>query len=461
MSRQVLRICAALAVVVLTAGACGNSGDDEEAAPSTTAAEEPDADGDDVETGDDQRDTFVELEGVPGVTDDEIGYAVIGTQSNNPLGTCILDCYRDGIDAYFAFRNSEGGIYGRQLVVSEELDDELAQNQVRALEVIEGDRSFGSFNATLIASGWGDLDKAGVPTYAWGIHATEAAGRQNIFPSLAVICGDCTGRSVPFAAKTAGASKVASLGYGASENSKVCAGAVARSVERYGTDVGAEVAYVNDSLDFGLPNGIGPEVTAMKRAGVDFISTCLDLNGMKTLAQELDRQGMPDVVLYHPNTYNQQFVAEAGDLFEGDIVTVQFRPFEADPGDSGLEDFLHWMEETGSELSELAMVGWINADLAFQGLLAAGPEFDRAKVIAATNRMTAFDADGLIVPIDWTRQHNPPVEGDPSNDYPQECVALVRVKGGEFETVAPPDKPWLCWDSEDLGWSEPVPTDIG
>ena len=68
------------------------------------------------------------------------------------------------------------------------------------------------------------------------------------------------------------------------------------------------MAYVNDNLAFGLPNGIGPEVTAMKDAGVDFVSTCIDLNGMKTLAQELQRQGMDDVVLYHPNTYNQQFV---------------------------------------------------------------------------------------------------------------------------------------------------------
>ena len=31
---------------------------------------------------------------------------------------------------------------------------------------------------------------------------------------------------------------------------------------------------------------------------------------------------MDDVVLYHPNTYNQDFVAAAGDLFEGDYVGV-------------------------------------------------------------------------------------------------------------------------------------------
>src|SRR6266545_5574296 len=120
---------------------------------------------------------------------------------------------------------------------------------------------------------------------------------------------------------------------------------------------------------------------------------------MKTLAQELERQGMGDVPMHHPNTYDQAFVREAGDLLEGDLVLVSFRPFEADPGESALSDYFEWMEETDSEPTEVAMVGWINADLAYQGIVAAGEDFDRASVIAATNEMTDYSADGLINPI--------------------------------------------------------------
>jgi len=462
MARSVRRTAAAgLAVVALAAAGCGNSGDDDEATP-TTASDQTTAPAGDAGGGDGgDRDTFVPIEGVPGVTDDSIGYAVIGTRSGNPLGTCILDCYLDGINAYFAFRNSEGGVYGRELVVAQELDDELANNQARALEVTTGDESFGAFNATLLATGFGPLDEAGVPTYVWGIHATEMAGRQNVFGHNAALCATCSSRTVPYAVKLAGAARFASLGYGVSENSKVCTSTTADSVEMYSAEIGAEVVYVNDELEFGLPNGIAPEVTAMKDAGVDFISTCMDLNGMKTLATELQRQGMDDVTLYHPNTYNQQFVAEAGGIFDGDFISAQFMPFEAESEGTGLEDFQQWMDETGAEMSELAMVGWINADLAFQGLLAAGPEFDRQSVIDATNQLTAYDADGLIVPVDWSRQHNPPVEGDPSTDYEQECFAPVRVVDGQFETVAPPDTPWLCWPNDTLDWSEPVPTSFG
>jgi Periplasmic binding protein len=447
------RLVTSLLVLVIAVAACGNSGDDDSSP--AAAGEDGAATGD---GGEATRDEFVSLSGVPGVTDDEIAYAVVGTKSGNPLGTCILDCYVEGVEAYFAFRNSEGGIYGRDLVIGETLDDELVQNQVRALDVISGNAAFGSFQATLLATGWGDLDAAGVPTYAWGIHSTEAADRPHVFPSAIIRCDSCTNRFVPYAAEVSGATRAASIGYGVSENSKVCTNTTAESIEMYSADTGVELAYTNDDLAYGLTNGIGPEVSAMKDAGVDFVATCIDLNGMKTLAQELQRQGMDDVKLYHPNTYNQDFVAEAGDLFEGDIVSVGFRPFESDSEGTALSDYLTWMDKQGDEPTELAMVGWINASLAFEGLLAAGPEFDRDKVTAATNAMTDFDAGGLVEPVDWTQAHSPYTQDTRDEDDGQECSALVKVEGGKFVTVGPADAPWLCWSQTDLAWSEPEPT---
>ena len=456
MSRTLRQAIAALSILVLTASACGNSGDDD-SSPDPTDDATDDASG---PSGEEERDTFVEISGVPGVTDDAINYAAIGTRTGNPLGTCLLDCYIDGIEAYFAFRNSEGGIFGRDLVLSEDLDDALGNNQARSLEVVSNDEVFGAFQATLLASGWVALDDAGVPTYAWGIHATEAANRPHIFPSTVIQCADCTGRAVPYLAQLAGLSKVASLGYGVSENSKVCTNNNAAAVELYADDTDTEVVYVNDELAYGLAGGIGPEVTTMKEAGVEIIATCMDLNGMKTLAQELSRQGMDDVVLLHPNTYNQAFVKEAGDLFEGDYVSVQFLPFEADSEGTALADFLEWMEETGSEPTELAMAGWINATLAFEGLLAAGPEFDRDKVTAATNAISGFTAGGLLEPIDWATAHTPFTNDTRPGDADDECSAVVQVVDGEFETVAPPETPWLCFPPG-TDWAEPEPTSFG
>jgi len=451
MSRPLGRAIAASLALCLLVAACGNSTSDSGSSEPSGSTKTP------TSGGEATRDEKVEITGVPGVTDDAISYAVVGTKTGNPLGTCILDCYVDGIEAYFAYRNSEGGIYGRELQVADVIDDELGQNQQKALDIVSSDDYFGNFQATLLATGWGDLDDAGIPTYAWGINSTEAANRSHIFPSLAVRCADCRRPAVPYIASQVGATKAASIGYGVSENSKVCTDTVAKAFDLYQEDSGVEMAYTNDDLDYGLPNGIGPEVSAMKEAGVDFISTCIDLNGMKTLAQELERQGMDDVVLYHPNSYDQGFISEGADLFEGDVVSVQFRPFEATAEGTGLEQFQTWMEKEGKEPTELAMVGWINAAMAYDGLLAAGPDFDRQSVTDAFNSITDYTADGLLVPIDWTAAHTPYSDGDPEAETDPECVSYVRVEDGAF-TIADPDKPWLCWEATANPSFEPTPT---
>jgi hypothetical protein len=442
----------AATVLLVAAAACGNSGDSASPKPTTPGGALGKATGTMADRG-----TFKPISGVPGVSDKAITYSVIGVRNNNPLGTCILDCYVAGIRAYFDYRNSEGGVFGRKLEVGPVLDDQVADNQPRSLEVASSHGVFGTFDAPLLATGFGDLDSAGVPTYSWGIHGAEASGRQSIFPSRAPQCGRCTFRSVAYAAKLLGAKKVAALGYGAVDVSKDCADAVADSVEQYGPDVGAESAYVNDHLDIGLPNGIAPEVSAMKEKGVDLVVICVDLNGAKTLAQEMERQGMGDVPIYHQNTYNQSFVKESHGLFDGDLVAAQFQPFESTRS-GALGSFFTWMKKDDAEVSELAMVGWINADEAFTALIAAGPEFNRAKVISGMNSLTDYDAGGLLVPIDWTRQHTPPTQDDRTNDYKQECVALVKVVDGTFQLTAPADKPWLCWSGASRAWSDPVPT---
>ena len=105
------------------------------------------------------------------------------------------------------------------------------------------------------------------------------------------------------------------------------------------------------------------------------------------------------------------------------------------------------------------MHGWINASLAFDGLLAAGPEFDREKVVAATNSLTEWTADGLIEAVNWGEAHTPFTNDTRPDGTSGECTAIVQVVDGAFETVAPADSPWLCWP-EGTEWTEPEPTNF-
>ena len=61
---------------------------------------------------------FQPISGVPGVTDEAIQYAVLGTGPSNPAGYCLLECYLGGVQAYFDYRNSIGGVHGRQLEIT-------------------------------------------------------------------------------------------------------------------------------------------------------------------------------------------------------------------------------------------------------------------------------------------------------------------------------------------------------
>jgi hypothetical protein len=469
MHRRLQGLFALLLTFSLFAAACGNSGDDDETATddTTTTTAAPD-DGDTPDTtepdttdpGTDDpavdRDTFVPLEGVPGVSDEEIAVAVLGLREGNPLGTCILDCYLTGIQAYFDYQNSLGGVFGRQLVVGEVLDDELVQHQTKALEIIADDNTFVTFSASLTSTGLADLDDAGVPTYNWGIQAPLNNGRDNLFPHIGVLCADCTGRAIPYQMSLAGATTAVSLGYGVSPESQNCSRTNARAIELYADDLGISVAKTYDDLEFGLNNGIAPQVSEWIELGVDFVASCLDLNGMKKIAEELVRQGVRDqITLQHPNTYDAGFVAEAGDLFDGDFVSAQFTPFEfSDLPAIALYD--EWVGPQGGPTAEQTMIGWMNAMLFVDGLIATGPEFDRASLVETTNtEFTAYTYNGITFPIDWSRQHDSASDDDRvTNGAVQECTTLVQMEGGAFVKIT--DEPWLCWPQGDRSWQDPV-----
>ena len=82
-------------------------------------------------------------------------------------------------------------------------------------------------------------------------------------------------------------------------------------------------------------------------------------------------------------------------MLEGDILGVPYRPIEADPGDSDIQTMLDAFEASGIQVNDYAIQGWLGAQLAAAGILAAGPQFDRASVVAATNAIT-----------DWTEHRH-------------------------------------------------------
>ena len=192
----------------------------------------------------------------------------------------------------------------------------------------------------------------------------------------------------------------------------------------------------------------------MKDAGVDFISTCIDQNSVLILEQELERQGMGDVVVALPQGYaDAQFVSDNAALLEGDILGVPYRPLEADPGDSGVQTMIDAFAASGAQLTDYAIQGYLGAQLAVAGILAAGPQFDRETVVAATNAITDWTASGMVPTVDWSTAHTAPTEGEDVTGLhgvrqgrrrhvrdglrPGRAVGLLRAADGDLDRTDP------------------------
>ena len=430
------RALAAIALVALIAASCGSSDD----GSSDTTAKPSDA---------------VPMTGVPGVTDSEIHFSVIGTSTaKNPTGSCTLECYVNGIKAYFSYRNDQGGIYGRKLVLDTPIDDELVKGQQTAIQVVSADKTLAVFTNTLI-SNYDEFNKAKWPVYSRVTDHGAAAGHLNIFGNNSVSTFDIPRIADGFLPKYYKATKIGVVGYGVG-SSQTCVDQIVNEFKGEYKDLGS-VVYSNKSLAFGLANGVGPEVTAMKKAGVELIYTCIETNGFKTFAQELSRQQV-DAHMVTFGSFEDDFIAQNADILEGMVQMSRERPAVAakTPGRELLEK---WAAKANVKVLQETLQGWGNADLMFQGLKRAGAPFDRQKLIDATNTLKQWTGDGLFAPVDIGRQHKGATPTDPvtNGDLPN-CFAFLEIKKGKLTPLKPEtlDKPYVCWPGDSYTYSDPT-----
>jgi ABC-type branched-subunit amino acid transport system substrate-binding protein len=429
-----LRWIAVAAATAAVVGACGNSsGSDEDAAGDDTATTGSDTTGEEKVAVD-----------APGVTDDEIRVEGVASVTN-PLGG-KYDTAADGVDAYFEMVNSQGGVHGRDLVLTEVHDDKLANNSAEVKGLIDTNEAFAAVPiATLLFTGADQLVSAGVPTFGWTINpewqGTPEDQRLNLFGQAgSYLCLGCEQPGPVYLIKDADRHKAGLLAYNVPQSAK-CLEGWDSSIERWGDAADAEVVFRDASLSYGTTD-LSVQVSKMKDAGVDIVLTCMDNNGVVTLAKEMKKQDL-DAIQFLPNAYDQEFLDEFGDLFEGSYVTMAFAPLET-PDDlkpEGLENYERWIDETGGERTENSIVGWLNADLLVRGLREAGPDFDRQKVIDAINSMQDYTADGFLAGVNWA-------ESGHYQRSQENCNVYMKVEDGQFVPLTE-DAIFTCFDLDD------------
>jgi branched-chain amino acid transport system substrate-binding protein len=377
----------------------------------------------------------------PGVTDDEIRVGGVATVTQNPTGVSFGPAF-EGVEAYFAYVNrTEGGIYGRRLVLSSKRDDALANNRQEVQGLISQDDVFAVLPVHVaLFSGAQLLEEAGLPVFGWDIQ--EEWGSENNTPGPSsffattgsFICFTCAQpRPELWLARKLELKRVGVLAYAVSQSAS-CAHGVNKSFKKFPT---AKVAFDDEGLVFGSPD-YSAQVSQMVDAKVQMVIPCIDFNGAVNLKKEMLKQGL-DAIMVLPNAYNYDAVSENAEFLNGSYIYTIFTPLETRPKPEGVKLFERWMKRTNGEVTENSIIGWINADLFVTGLKAAGPDFSRQKVTDAINQLTNYTANGLVAPVDWTTAHTE--DGD--------CFALLKIVNGAFKPVfGEPGKPFICFPDE-------------
>ena len=369
-----------------------------------------------------------------GVTETEILVGGVASKTNALGG--VYDQAFVGAQAYFDMINEKGGIYGRKIKVVKNHDDQITNNQSEVKALINEDKVFAVVPvATLVFSGAAELTKANIPTYGWNINP-EFTPAPNLFGEKgSYLCFDCATAVQPWVAKQLGAKKVGVLAYGIAEQSKECAKGVVASFKKYPV---AEIAYEDSDVAFATTD-MSVQVQKMKDAGVDYITSCMDTNGVTTLAKEMKKQNLT-ATHFLENAYDSAFIAKFGDLFQNSIVRIGSVPFEAATKPAGLTDFATYIAKAKGEQNETSLAGWMAADLFVTGLKAAGPEFTRQKVIDATNKLT-WNANGINSGVDWTEAH--------SKSGTEDCSAFVQIQGNAYvPKFNQGDKSFVCFETQ-------------
>lgn len=386
----------------------------------------------------------------PGVTPTQISVGAIATKTGPGAGD--FAAFIPGMQAYFAMVNAHGGINGRRLVLTSDLDDGGSPTQFtqESHTILEQDHVFAAFISTY----WFTPNlfvATNTPTYGYNV-SDNWAGPDNLFAA-----GGSTqdyhalAGPVAYLVKRTHSTSVALVSYGPGiPGSYPACHTTAQDLSR----AGVTVSYTG--LDASLGGDYSAEVQQIAQRHSDFVLTCMQDSDDVTLARDIQQYGLKVHQLWL-NGYNQDLLDSYQNLMQGVIVDANgFVPFSAAtafPGAyPGMELYLGTMKKYEPDFvtSQLAMQGWQSAALLAAGVRAAGNNLSQKNVIAQTNRITDFTAGGTTAVVNWSQAHT-------TQSFPI-CPSFIQVKGKAFvPLVASGHQVFICFDkSVDL--KSPVPT---
>jgi len=360
----------------------------------------------------------------PGVTANSITVGTISTQTG-PIASNFSSLIY-GERAYFDWVNATGGINGRKIDYKYALDDAgsgTTFNQL-ASTLINQDHVFAITGVATASFAPNYFTEAKIPTYGYNVTGNWA-GPPNLFAAGgSVLFYGAEGPEMTYVAKKIHATSVGLLAYGIPSSAAGCeAGAKGLA------SAGYKVSYT----DYNIPypgTTVATDVQRMKQAGVNLIISCMDVKGNISLARAVQQYGLKTSQLWLNGNDTSTLLANES-LMQDVYFDIQHVPFSAPTSIyPGLKLYLTEMKkyEPNYVGDEVALQGWESASLFAEGVKLAGKNLTQANVVAQTNKLTAFTANGLSSPVNWKSAGH-------SGGLPPYCSAYIQVKGKQYVPV--------------------------
>jgi ABC-type branched-subunit amino acid transport system substrate-binding protein len=331
----------------------------------------------------------------------------------------------DGTKAYFAYVNSQGGVNGRRLILDAQ-DSTFQGGQVATVTGHQINTEFalvGGFS--LLDSAEKPLiDLAHVPDVGFSLSPGLTTDPYlysplpnpasyyplNLFKYLK--------KTYPQAVKKVGVIW---------ENATASTTAAETAVEAAMKAAGMQIVYDHGVGPF--DTNFLPDIISMKAKGVKmFFSTELPDNYAATLAKQFQQQNFKAINI-EGAAYSSKLLSLAGSSANNMYIEQGYALYLGQDAKTvpavGLFD--KWMKKVdpNPNFEIEAVYGWASAELFAQALQTAGNPPTRQGLIAALNKITFFDAGGLVPP------------SNPAQAIPSGCFIMAQVQNGVIKRVAP------------------------
>ena len=331
-----------------------------------------------------------------------------------------------GTQAYFAKVNSEGGIFGRKLKLRVG-DGQLDCDQNTQLHRSLSPKVFAFVGSFSLYDGCGAKVLQTTPNLP-DVHnalAANAGALPNNFSIAPLTPGWRTGPLLYYKQKYGDAFKHIGTIYADAGGGAATWAACKEAIESLGGNVDYERGFSPTDTDFSAA------ILAMQRAGVKMIYViAADAPTMARLFTAARQQRVTWPLIGGAVSYDEGFIARAGDAGEGSFNDQQFAPFfskEEAASTPAVKELQTWTNKVapGEKKDLFGVFGWASAELFVQALKAAGPKAKREDVMAQLKKITAFDAGGIIA------------QSDPAHKTPPTCWILMTVKNKQWQRVSP------------------------